>query len=73
MVFGDRDIYNSIQVARNTIENVENFEYLGSQLTWDNNCSKEIKRRIGKATGAMASLRHIWNSKKLKLEINLES
>ena len=50
------------------IENVEKFEYLGSLLTWDNNCSEEIKRRIGKATGAMATLRHIWNSNKLKLE-----
>jgi hypothetical protein len=71
MVFGDRNIDNSIQVAGNTIENVEKFEYLGSLLTWDNNCSEEIKRRIGKATGAMASLRHIWNSKKLKLENKL--
>ena len=71
MVFGDRNIDNSIQIAGNTIENVEKFEYLGSLLTWDNNCSEEIKMRIGKATGTMASLRHIWNSKKLKLENKL--
>ena len=71
MVFGDRNIDNNIQIAGNTIENVEKFEYLGSLLTWDNNCSKKIKRRLGKATGAMASLRHIWNSKKLKLENKL--
>jgi hypothetical protein len=71
MTFGDSNMDNSIQVAGNTIENVENFEYLGSLPTWDNNCSEEIKRRIGKATGAMASLRHIWNSKKLKLENKL--
>ena len=71
MVFGDRNIDNSIQVARHTIENVEKFEYLGSMLTWDNNCSEEIKRRMGKATGAMASLKHMWNSKKLKLENKL--
>ena len=71
MVFGDRNIDNSIQIAGNTIENVEKFEYLGSLLTWDNNCSEEIKMRIGKATGAMASLRHIWNGKKLKLENKL--
>ena len=25
------------------LENVEKFEYLGSLLTWDNNCSDEIK------------------------------
>jgi hypothetical protein len=71
MVFGDRNIDNNIQVAGNTIENVEKFEYLGSLLTWDNNCSEEIKRRIGKATGAMASLRHIWSGKKLKIQNKL--
>ena len=71
MVFGDRNIGNRIHVAGSTIENVEKFEYLGSLLTWDNNCSEEIKRRIGKATGALASLKHIWNSKKLKIENKL--
>jgi hypothetical protein len=72
MVFGDRNIENELQVAGETIENVEKFEYLGSLLTWDNNCSDEIKRRIGKATGAMASLKHIWNSKKLKVDNKLK-
>lgn len=68
MVFGDKNIDKNLEIAGNTIENVEKFEYLGSLLTWDNNCSEDIKRRIGKAAGAMASLKHIWNSKKLKLE-----
>ena len=72
MVFGERNIESNIQVAGVTIENVEKFEYLGSLLTWDNNCSDEIKRRIGKATGAMASLKHIWNSKKLKIDNKLK-
>jgi Reverse transcriptase (RNA-dependent DNA polymerase)/Endonuclease-reverse transcriptase/Domain of unknown function (DUF6451) len=72
MVFGDRNIERSIRVAGNTIENVEKFEYLGSLITWDNNCSDEIKRQIGKATGALASLKHIWNSKKMKIENKLK-
>ena len=72
MVFGDRKPGNSIQVVGETIENVEKFEYLGSLLTWDNNCSDEIKRRIGKATGAMASLKHIWGNKKLSLDNKLK-
>jgi hypothetical protein len=38
MVSGDRNIENKIQVVGENIENVENFEYLGSLLTWDNNC-----------------------------------
>jgi hypothetical protein len=67
MIFGDRNIEQELQVVGETIENVEKFEYLGSLLTWDNNCFDKIKRRIGKATGAMASLKHIWNCKKLKV------
>jgi hypothetical protein len=72
MVFGERNIEHGIQIAGVTIENVEKFEYLGSLLTWDNNCSDEIKRRIGKSIGAMASLKHIWNSKKLKVDNKLK-
>jgi hypothetical protein len=72
MVLGERNIDNNIQVAGETIENVEKFQYLGSLLTSSNNCSNEIKRRIGKATGTMASLRHIWNTKKLKIDNKLK-
>ena len=39
---------------------------------WDNNCSEEIKRRRGKATGAMASLKHTWDSKKLRIDNKLK-
>ena len=72
MVFGDGNPGRSIAVAGETIENVDKFEYLGSLLTWDNNCSDEIKRRIGKATSAKTSLKHIWNSKKLKIDNKLQ-
>ncbi|CAF1527462.1 unnamed protein product [Adineta ricciae] len=71
MASGERNIDDSIEVAGETIENVERFEYLGSLLTWDNDCSEDIKRRIGKATDVLASLKHIWNSKKLKIDNKL--
>ncbi|CAF2109420.1 unnamed protein product [Rotaria magnacalcarata] len=61
LVFGDRNIEKHVQIAGNIIENVEQFEYLGSLLTWDNNCSDEIKRRIGKSIGAMAALKNMKN------------
>ena len=48
-------------MAGTTIDGVDKFEYLGSLITWDNNYSEEIKRRIGKAIDAMAFLKHIWN------------
>lgn len=62
MVFGDTNIDQQMKIDGEIVENVEEFEYLGSLLTWDNNCSKEIKRRISKATGAMASLKHMWST-----------
>ena len=68
MEFGDRKIEPEIRVGRKNVENVDKFEYLGSLITWDNNCSEEIRRRIGKAAGTMASLRHVWNGKKLTIQ-----
>ena len=68
MVFGDRKMEQEIWVERKNVENVDKFEYLGSLITWDNNCSEEIRRRIGKAAGTMASLRHVWNGKKLTIQ-----
>ena len=71
MVFGDKRIEQEIQIGGKNVENVEKFEYLGSLRTWDNNWSEEIRRRIGKAVGTMASLRHVWNSKKLTIQNKL--
>ena len=71
MVFGDRKIEQEIQTGSKNIENVEKFEYLGSLIAWDNNCSEEIRRRIGKVAGTMASLRHVWNGKKLTIQNKL--
>ena len=68
MVFGDGKIRQEIRVGRKNVENVDKFEYLGSLITWGNNCSEEIRRRIGKAAGTMASLRHVWNGKKLTIQ-----
>ena len=72
MVFGNKTIDKQAIINGKIIENIEEFEYLGSLLTWDNNCSKEIKRRINKAIGAMSNLKHIWNTKKLKVESKLK-
>ena len=41
------------------------------EALWNNNCSEEIRRCIGKAAGTMASLRHLWNSKKITIQNKL--
>ena len=68
MVFGDRNIEHEFQIAGKNIENTEKSEYLGSLLTSDNSCPEEMKSRIDRATGVIASLKHIWNSKKLQVK-----
>jgi len=36
--------WNSVHGAQ--VENVKEFIYIGSKITWDNICTQEIKRRI---------------------------
>ena len=46
MIFGKEDIEQQIGIMNNRIENVKEFVYLESVLTWDNDCSKDIRARI---------------------------
>jgi hypothetical protein len=59
MVFGQQQIGQELETEEGKVENVNDFEYLGMGclITWDNDCTVEIKRRIGKATGVMAGFR----------------
>ena len=41
MVFGDRKIEQEIQIGDKIIKNIDKYEYLGSLITWDNNCSEK--------------------------------
>src|SRR6218665_3365621 len=45
MVFGEETTDMEIKVQDEVIENVKEFVYLGSLLTWNNDCTKEIRRR----------------------------
>src|SRR6218665_2963696 len=65
MVFGAETTYMEIKVQDEVVENVKGFVYLGSLLTWNNDCTKEIKRRIAKAKGVMAGLNTLWNRKQI--------
>jgi len=71
MVFGQESIEEELEVGGRSIENVTEFVYLGSLLTCDNDCNKEIKRRIARATGAMAGFKTIWNSKHISTETKI--
>ena len=57
MVFGDKNIDKHVHIAGRAIDNVEKYEYLGSRITWDNDCLEDIKQRIAKAVGPLSSLK----------------
>ena len=71
VVFEDRKIGQETQIGGKNIENVDKFQYLGTLIIWDNNCSEETRRQIGKAVGTMAFMRHVWNSKTLTIHNKL--
>jgi len=65
MVFGCRHIERHIKIDNRKLENVEKFVYLGSVLTWDNDCTKYVRARIAKAKSIMAGFNNIWSSKQI--------
>jgi len=68
MVTGKETIEEQIELEDIKIENVTEFTYLGSLLTYDNDCSKEIGRRIGRATGVMSEFKNIWKCKSISIK-----
>lgn len=69
MVFGQKDIGRKIQVDGIEIENVENFTYLGSNITYDMNCKKEVTNRAAKALGNMQAMEKIWRSRAISIKV----
>ena len=60
MVFGREEMKNEIKVGDQKVENVKEFVYLGSLLTWDNDCAREVKEKVAKAKGVMLWFNNIW-------------
>jgi len=57
MVFGEDTSDMEIKVQDKVIQNVKEFVYLGCLLTWNNDCTKEIERRIATTKGLMVGYR----------------
>ena len=74
MVFCRREEENKMHIYINNVraENVASFVYLGSTLTWDNDCSVEIKNRIQNATGAYSDLKVIRNDSNITVEQKIQ-
>jgi len=58
-------IENDMKIALNgkALENVDSFTYLGSLMTWNNDCSADVARRIQLASAAFSNLSTVWKDK----------
>jgi len=50
------------------LEQVSEFVYLGSTITEDGKCSRDIRKRIGLASGVIGRLSKIWKSKDISVK-----
>jgi len=71
MVFGDKQISSKICIDGIELENVKEFTYLESNMTYDLDCSKEIAVRMAKAMANLKALDKIWKNKAIALERKL--
>jgi len=53
----------SIKVDDKPLKQVENFVYLGGNMSEDASVEQDVRRRIGLATGVMQSLNKIWQNR----------
>ena len=62
---------SDITVDGETVQCLENFEYLGSKIEGNGKCSNEIKRRTSMAAGQLKKMEKIWKGqdKQTKLKI----
>jgi len=72
MVFRKESLANKVEIDGMQIDNVNEFVYFGSLLTWDNECSKEIKRRLDKAMGAIAGFSTIWKIRHVSIQVKFK-
>ena len=57
-----------IKINQETIRKVEEFQYLGSLMTTDARCDKEVKKRIGIAKTAFKKMKQLLTSSRISIE-----
>ena len=61
----------NLQINGSRLEEVDNFVYLGSCISNDGRVGKEIEKRISKARGTFAGLRHLWRQEGISLALKV--
>ena len=70
-MFGRKEIDKKVEILNQEVENVEEFVYLGSVSTWDNDCSKDIRTRIAKGKGMLENPKTIWKDRNISYATKL--
>ena len=63
MIVGGNETEAQILVNGAVVEQVDQFNFLGSLISTDGGCSTEIRRRLGMAKSAMVRLQKIWSDR----------
>ena len=64
-VWNDR---TNILAIGSDIEKVDDFCYLGSYISHNGSCEKDVRVRIGKATAVFGKMKKIWKNKCISLK-----
>ena len=62
---------NKLELDGEAIDEVENFTYIGSNISKDGGSDRDIQVRIGKARTAFAILTPVWRSKLMSRKTKL--
>ena len=60
-----------IIINNEEVENVESFEYLGSLIDNNGDCSKEMKKRLAMVLKKLAEMEKIWKNVNIKTKIRV--
>jgi len=63
MIAGNMGTSQTITAGGKQIEEIEDFCYLGSVISNNSSCDRDIKTRLGKANASFTNLHIIWQNK----------
>ena len=72
MVFGSPVMKKKLKADGQDVENVTEFVYLGSLMTYGGSCSKDIRLQITKRKAVVNAMETIWKSKNITDELKLK-
>ena len=61
-----------IKINDEIVETVTNFTYLGSNVSKDGGCQKDVELRINKARCTFGRLRNVWRANNMELRLKLK-